>query len=155
MPREIDDKKTRKALRRLQRAKKAADDATDENVQLSDWEDEFLGSLEERLDAFGSAFNDPEKGNLDDALSARQSVKLREIEKKAKGKGRKPISRGQGFKRKTAQRQSTTRDINEDLDEAASPESQASTPPPQTPAPLASKPAGFKPVIIEGGKLKS
>jgi len=154
LPREIDDKKTRKALRRLARAKKAAEDAGTGDQSLSEWEDEFLGSLEERLDRFGSAFNDPEKGNLDDALSARQSLKLREIEKKAKGKDRKPMSRASGFKRKTPQRSSRSRDINDDLIEEAE-----STPPPnETPAaPLsAPRPAGgFKPVIIEGGKLKT
>ncbi|MEC9250572.1 MAG: hypothetical protein VX501_07975 [Pseudomonadota bacterium] len=150
MPREIDDKKTRKALRRLARAKRAAQQADGDDTRLSEWEDEFLGSLEERLEKFGSAFNDPDKGSLDDALSGRQSVKLREIEKKAKGKGRKPMSRGSGFKRKAATRSSRNRDINEDLtdEDVAAPapdlKSEASPPPV----------AGFKPIVIEGGKLK-
>lgn len=150
MPREIDDKKTRKALRRLARAKRAAQQADGDDTRLSEWEDEFLGSLEERLEKFGSAFNDPDKGSLDDALSGRQSVKLREIEKKAKGKGRKPMSRGSGFKRKAPTRSSRNRDINEDLtdEDVAAPapdlKSEASPPPV----------AGFKPIVIEGGKLK-
>ncbi|WP_300528241.1 hypothetical protein [Maricaulis sp.] len=163
MPREIDDKKTRKALRRLARAKRAAEQSDTPEAQLSEWEDEFIGSLEERLDKFGSAFNDPDKGNLDDALSARQSVKLREIEKKAKGKGkgRKPMSRGSGFKRKSPSGGGRSRDINDDIiapvedspgrEPPAAPAADAApAPAPQTPAPT-----GFKPVIIEGGKLKS
>ena len=148
MPREIDDKKARKALRRLARAKRAAAESDADDTQLSEWEDEFLGSLEERLEKFGSAFNDPDKGNLDDALSGRQSVKLREIEKKAKGKGRKPMSRGNGFKRKTQARPSRDRDINEDtpVEDLPAPEAPTKTAPPPV--------TGFKPIIIEGGKLK-
>lgn len=155
MPREIDDKKTRKALRRLARAKRAAEQAGEDGQKLSEWEDEFIESLEDRLDKFGSAFNDPEKGALDEALSARQALKLREIEKKAKGKDRKPMSRGSGFKRKTPQRRSNTRDINEDIIEPVPPTPMPQTSePPDTPVEKASKPAGFKPIIIEGGKLK-
>ena len=148
MPREIDDKKTRKALRRLARAKRAAAESDGDDPRLSEWEDEFLGSLEERLEKFGSAFNDPDKGSLDDALSGRQSVKLREIEKKAKGKGRKPLSRGSGFKRKAPTRSSRNRDINEDLTDedvaAPAPDLRSETSPPPV--------AGFKPIVIEGGK---
>lgn len=158
MPREIDEKKTRKALRRLARAKKAAETAGEDGEKLSEWEDEFLGSLEERLDEFGSAFNDPDKGNLDEALSARQSLKLREIEKKAKGKSR-GMSRGKGFKRKQPHYKSRSRDINEDVIEAVETPSDMPSEPPANndPAPprTPKKPAGFKPIIIEGGKLKS
>jgi len=161
LPREVDDKKTRKALRRLARAKRAAEQSDTPDNQLSEWEDEFIGSLEERLDKFGSAFNDPDKGNLDDALSARQSLKLREIEKKAKGKGRKPMSRGNGFKRKTPTRGGRSRDINDDIiapvEDETPPQTAPESPPespPDKPAPMAPAPKGFKPVIIEGGKLK-
>lgn len=129
MPREIDDKQTRKALRRLARAKRAADEADGEDKRLSEWEDDFLGSLEDRLETFGSAFNDPEKGNLDQALSSRQALKLREIENKAKGKARKPMSRGSGFggsnnkglKSSNPQSRASSRDIYEDLDEGDAP----------------------------------
>ena len=158
MPREVDDKKTRKALRRLARAKRTAEQSDTPDAQLSEWEDEFIGSLEERLDKFGSAFNDPDKGSLDDALSARQSLKLREIEKKAKGKARKPMSRGNGFKRKTPSRGGRSRDINDDViapvaDEAMPPQPPVAPDEEPAPAPPAAK--GFKPVIIEGGKLKT
>lgn len=162
MPREIDEKKTRKALRRLARAKRAAEQAGEDSQKLSEWEDEFIDSLEERLDKFGSAFNDPDKGALDEALSSRQTLKLREIEKKAKGKDRKPMSRGNGFKRKSPQRQSNTRDINEDIIEpvdsppANTPtDNTAPTAPQEPPERSAPTPGGFKPIVIEGGKLKS
>ena len=150
MPREIDDKKTRKALRRLARAKRAAKQVDGDDPQLSEWEDEFLGSLEERLEKFGSAFNDPDKGNLDDALSGRQSVKLREIEKKARGKERKPMSRGNGFKRKTPTYSSRNRDIHDDIpaEDVAQPDAAEK---PDAAPPAAS---GFKPIVIQGGKMK-
>ncbi|MEA1943327.1 MAG: hypothetical protein U9P68_13870 [Pseudomonadota bacterium] len=116
MVRKIDEKKTKRALRRLSRARKAAETSDTPDRELSEWEGEFLGSLEERLETYGSAFNDPDKGNTEEALSARQTVKLREIEKKAKGKARKPMSRGQGFKRKTPARPARGRDIYEDIE---------------------------------------
>ncbi|WP_300541014.1 hypothetical protein [Maricaulis sp.] len=132
MVRKIDEKKTRRALRRLSRARKAADEAGTPDRELSEWEGEFLGSLEERLETYGSAFNDPDKGNTEEALSARQTVKLREIEKKAKGKARKPMSRGQGFRRKPPGYTSRSRDINEDIG-APPAERPAQGPDPATP----------------------
>lgn len=147
MPREIDEKQTRKALRRLARAKRAAKQADGDNAQLSEWEDEFLGSLEERLEEFGSAFNDPEKGDLDSALSARQSLKLKEIEKKAKGKARRPMSRGKGFSKKSQGFKSRSRDINEDVDEPQVPVEQEELTREARP-----RPNGFSPRIIDGGK---
>ncbi len=116
MSRKIDEKKTRRALRRLDRARKAAQEAETPDRELSEWEGEFLGSLEERLETYGSAFNDPDKGNTEEALSARQALKLREIEKKAKGKARKPMARGNGFRRKTAPSSARSRDIHDDLE---------------------------------------
>lgn len=116
MSRKIDEKKTRRALRRLDRARKAAQEAETPDRELSEWEGEFLGSLEERLETYGSAFNDPDKGNTEEALSARQALKLREIEKKAKGKARKPMARGNGFRRKTAPFSPRSRDIHDDLE---------------------------------------
>lgn len=125
MPREVDEKKTRGALRKIARAKAKAD-AADEAARLTDWETEFVDSVETRLTTYGSAFNDPEKGSLSEPLSARQGAKLREIDKKARGKARKPMSRGQGFKPKPGSgfKQSSfkakgqgprVRDINDDI----------------------------------------
>ena len=153
MPKRIDEKKTRKALRRLARARKAAEASDDDTRKLSEWEDEFLGSVEERLDEFGSAFNDPEKGGQDEALSIRQAVKLREIEKKTKGKTRKPMSRGNGFKRKTPASNSRSRDIHDDLEpdmDTDTSSSEASPAPSEAPQ----RPSGFSPRVIEGGKSR-
>ena len=56
-----------------------------EGVELSEWEGEFLGSVEERVETHGRAYADPEKGAPGQALSAMQSRKLKEIAAKAKG----------------------------------------------------------------------
>jgi hypothetical protein len=69
------------ALNALKRAKRAADKA---GVKLSDWEDEFLGSVVERVKTYGRAFGDPDKGAPGEALSMMQAVKLKEITAKAK-----------------------------------------------------------------------
>ena len=73
----------RQALNALRRAKRSAERA---GVELSEWEGEFLGSLKERLETFGRAFGDPEKGAPGRALSVLQTVKLKEIAGKAKKK---------------------------------------------------------------------
>ena len=72
----------RAALNALKRARRQAARA---GVELSDWEGEFLGSVEDRLKTFGRAFGDPEKGAAGEALSLLQRVKLKEIAVKAKG----------------------------------------------------------------------
>ena len=83
----------RAALSALKRARRQAERA---GVKLSDWEGEFLGSVEDRLKTFGRAFGDLEKGAPGEALSAMQRVKLKEIALKAKGetpwRRRKPKS---------------------------------------------------------------
>ena len=75
----------RAALNALKRVRRQADRA---DVKLSDWEGEFLGSVEERVKTYGRAFGDPEKGAAGEALSALQAVKLKEIAAKAKGEKR-------------------------------------------------------------------
>jgi len=92
MGKKTDDKKTKKALARVRRTLRKKETLEGE-AALSEWEDEFIDSLEERLEKFGSAFADPEKGDAAEALSYRQAAKLREVEKKAKGKERKPMKR--------------------------------------------------------------
>ena len=72
----------RAALNALKRARRTADRA---GVDLSQWEGEFLGSVEDRLKTYGRAFGDPEKGAAGAALSIMQTVKLKEISAKAKG----------------------------------------------------------------------
>lgn len=71
----------RAALKALRRTRKAAELAS---VKLSDWEGEFLGSVETRVERYGRAFRDPEKGGPGTALSMLQALKLREIASKAK-----------------------------------------------------------------------
>ncbi len=73
----------RQALSALRRARRQAEKA---GVELSDWEGEFLGSVEDRVKTFGRAFGDPDKGAPGEALSLRQRLKLKEIAGKAKGK---------------------------------------------------------------------
>ena len=73
----------RAALNALKRARRAAEAA---GVPLSEWEGEFLGSVEGRVTNYGRAFADPEKGAAGAALSTLQGVKLKEIVAKAKGK---------------------------------------------------------------------
>jgi hypothetical protein len=83
----------RAALNALKRAQRKASRA---GVALSAWEDEFLGSVTERLKTYGRAFADPEKGAPGQALSAMQAVKLKEISVKANGEKpapRRPKSR--------------------------------------------------------------
>ncbi|HSM95737.1 MAG TPA: hypothetical protein VLT91_06825 [Rhizomicrobium sp.] len=76
----------RVALKALRKARKIAETS---GVKLSDWEGEFLGSVEQRLKMYGRAFGDPEKGSPSSSLSIRQSVKVKEIVAKASGKPRK------------------------------------------------------------------
>ena len=98
MKRTVPDRKAqakRAALNALRRAKRMAERA---GVKLSEWEGEFLGSVEDRVKTYGRAFGDPEKGAPGEALSALQAVKLKEIAGKAKGE-KKPLKRG-GFRRK-------------------------------------------------------
>lgn len=87
-------KAKRAALSALKRARRAAERT---GVELSDWEGEFLGSVSERVETYGRAFADPEKGAPGTSLSLRQGAKLKEITAKAKGKPRKS-----GFKKPPA-----------------------------------------------------
>ncbi len=81
----------RAALNALKRARRQADKA---GIELSEWEGEFLGSVAERVNTYGRAFGDPEKGAPGQPLSLRQHVKLKEITAKAKGEAKTPKGRG-------------------------------------------------------------
>lgn len=125
MPREVDERKKRKALRKLRKAAELA--ARGEGPPLSDWEREFLEEVEQRIEEFGSAFADPDKGSLEEPMSALQTQKLREIDKKARGKAsgfkqRKPL----GAKKKPAYTP-RVRQLDEDIEEAGN------SPPPASP----------------------
>ena len=91
--REAERKRAKRvALKALRKARLAAEKS---GVKLSDWEGEFLGSVEGRLETYGRAFGDPEKGGSNSSLSIRQTVKVKEIA--AKARGEKP--RKSGFRR--------------------------------------------------------
>lgn len=70
------------ALRKAERI------AAKTGVKLSDWEDEFLGSVADRIKTYGRAFGDADKGDLSAPLSMMQGRKLKEITAKAKGEKR-------------------------------------------------------------------
>ena len=73
------------AVRALEKAKRIA---ARTGVKLSEWEDEFLGSVATRVKTFGRAFADPEKGDPRSPLSMMQAVKLKQITVKAKGEAK-------------------------------------------------------------------
>lgn len=80
----------RAALNALKRARRSAEKA---GVSLSEWEGEFLDSVDERIRTHGRAFADPEKGAPGQALSALQGRKLKEITRKANGEDTPPWKR--------------------------------------------------------------
>jgi len=83
-------KAKRAAVRALRRARAAVEKS---GAELSAWEGDFLGSVESRLETFGRAFADPEKGAHSASLSVRQTVKIREIAAKAKGRPKQQFGR--------------------------------------------------------------
>jgi hypothetical protein len=137
--REVDKRKTRKALRKLRRA---AERAVDEGGPgLTAWEKDFVEGVSGRLEKYGSAFRDPGKGRLEEALSQRQAQVARVIDRKSRktktgeaGKAAKTPLKRSAMKRKTPLRsRSAARvcDVNEDLETSGPLES---SPPRKTPA---------------------
>jgi hypothetical protein len=132
MGRDVDERKKRAALRKLRKAAELAEQG--KGPPLSDWEREFLEEVEERIEKYGSAFADPMKGDEGEALSALQQVKLKEIDKKARGKARKGFSQKSASGKKTpkgsfAKRAPPrVRQIDDDIEEEA--EEAVMTPPP-------------------------
>ncbi|MEO0607027.1 MAG: hypothetical protein AAFY82_02270 [Pseudomonadota bacterium] len=111
MARDIDERKKRKALRKLRKAAALAEQGL--GPPLSDWETQFLEEVEARIETYGSAFHDLDKGGSDEALSALQQVKLREIDKKARGKGKSSFKQKGTLARKSTPR---VRQIDDDLE---------------------------------------
>lgn len=136
MSREIDERKKRKALRKLRKAAMLAE--LGKGPELSDWEKQFLEEVEARIETYGSAFHDLEKGGADEPLSALQAVKLREIDKKARGKGKS------GFKAKKSKKTQFTprvRQLNEDIEA-------------EIDAPTPKKVARNKPKLVKASELR-
>ena len=162
--REVDKHKTRKALRKLRRA---AERATEEGGPgLTAWEKDFVEGVSGRLEKYGSAFRDPGKGRLEDALSQRQAQVARVIDKKSRkakseasgkdasgkdtAKEPKPQLKRSAFKRKNptgARSGPRVRDVNEDL--STEPALRSETQPESKLTP-AEKRAALR--IIRGGK---
>ena len=84
MAMEVDERRKRAALRKLRRAADLA--AQGLGPPLTDWEVAFLEEVEGRIEKYGSAFSDPMKGADGEALSGLQQLKLKQIDKKARGK---------------------------------------------------------------------
>jgi hypothetical protein len=84
-PAEKREKAKRAALKALQRVRRETERT---GTELSDWEGEFLGSVEKRVETYGRAFADPAKGDTDASLSMLQTVKLKEIRAKTKAKNK-------------------------------------------------------------------
>lgn len=121
MPRDVDPKRTRKALRQVRKLAALQEAAREGSppADYSGWEKEFLSEVEARLDKYGSAFADLGKGAPDEALSRLQAQKLTEIEKKARDRasGKESARKGgiSSFRRKApAPRPSGRNDSVED-----------------------------------------
>ena len=164
MSREIDERKKRKALRKLRKAAMLAEQGL--GPELSDWEKQFLEEVEARIETYGSAFHDLEKGGKDEPLSALQNLKLREIDKKARGKGKSSFK----SKKKPAFTP-RVRQLDDDIEtppekpqrlKMAKPKlvKASDMPSPEAPAPEPDKPSPKRPEgrpvfrVIEGGAAK-
>lgn len=160
--REVDKRKTTKALRKLRRAAMRASE--EGGPGLTSWEKDFVEGVTGRLEKYGSAFRDPGKGRLEEALSQRQAHVARAIDKKS----RKPVAKTSGkavdgpdrpkqgglrrseFRRKTPMGKRAgprVRDVDDDL--VQTPDS-ASLDPQTTPE---QKRAGLR--LVRGGKDRS
>jgi hypothetical protein len=117
-------RKARAAQRKLKKAKLELEKLG----EISDWEEEFADSVDDRLEKFGSAFQDRQKGGPSDALSNRQKQVLAQMRRKAKDKGKqspkgKTLKPRSSFKNKSGFKP-RVRHIEDDLveDEAPRPE---------------------------------
>ena len=95
MAREIDSSKTRRALRRLKQVRAQAEaGGGDAGPRLTEWERAFVEGVGERLETYGSAFRDPAKGRLEEALSDRQAHVVKQLTKKTRT-AQRPAETGQ------------------------------------------------------------
>ncbi len=84
------ERAARNARRKLERLHKTLSD----KGEITDFENEFGESVVERLDKFGSAFHDREKGRPGDALSFAQKRVVAAMNKKVKDLKKKPVDDG-------------------------------------------------------------
>jgi len=85
--RKMRERAARNARRKLERLHKTLS----EKGEITDFENEFGESVVERLDKFGSAFNDREKGRPGDALSFAQKRVVAAMNQKVKDLNKKPV----------------------------------------------------------------
>jgi hypothetical protein len=127
MVREVDERKKRAALRKLRRAADLA--AQGLGPPLTDWEVAFLEEVGGRIEKYGSAFSDPMKGADGEALSGLQQLKLKQIDKKARGKE----ARGFGAKKPMGPKRR--------MPPSPEPRGETEAPPPEAPPPPKSRPS--------------
>lgn len=77
-------RRARSAQRQLKKARQQLEDLG----EITDWEEEFITSVDERLDKYDAAFADRTKGGASDALSMRQKQVLAQMRRKIKDKGK-------------------------------------------------------------------
>ena len=103
------ERSARNAQRKLERLHRTLS----EKNEISEFEDEFGESVVERLDKFGSAFHDREKGRPGDALSFAQKRVVAAMNKKVKDLKKTPKSDGDNvdgeYERTADRRRSETR----------------------------------------------
>lgn len=87
------ERSARNAQRKLERLHRTLKD----QGEISEFEDEFAESVSERLDRFGSAFQDREKGRPGDALSFAQKRVVSAMNRKVKDLKKKPPTEGQAL----------------------------------------------------------
>lgn len=121
--REKDDKAKARKARNAQRKINRLRAQLKESGELTDWEDEFSESVSERLDKYGSAFQDPEKGSRSDALSYAQKKVVSSLNKKAKGDtGKSTFKNRGGFKNKKSKFTPRVRNLEDDMLDPVAPE---------------------------------
>ena len=84
------ERSARNAQRKLERLHRTLKD----QGEISEFEDEFSESVSERLDKFGSAFKDREKGRPGDALSFAQKRVVAAMNRKVKDLKKRPLAPG-------------------------------------------------------------
>lgn len=120
--REKERKARERSARNAQRKLKRLQAKLKDSGELSEWEDEFSTSVSERLETYGSAFQDLEKGRPGDALSFAQKRVVASLKAKARKKDGAPSKSGfkrGGFKRKANPNYTPrVRHIEDDMPEA-------------------------------------
>ena len=133
--RRLKDEKARiRRARTAQRQLKKARQQLEDLGEITDWEEEFIDSVDERLDKYDAAFADRTKGGASDALSMRQKQVLAQMRRKIKDKGKQAPSehKSTGFKPRSSFKNKSNftprvRHIEDDIE----PDEPPSSPPPK------------------------